>query len=169
MDGVNLLSVWMSVKRMVFLLEEKCSHAANFTLLFYKDLKVLVDDGHSQEDSSTRSDGTQEVCHDRQPSYTKASKCSSCGDVSTKEQTHSGPQTEIQKCELFDSISRFAWLPVKFVYHRGFSVPSHYHLLLLQLLCHLRQRDITEHLQYWTKDKLYAIKENHTYIFGRGS
>lgn len=63
------------------LLEEKCSHTADFTLLFHKDLKVLVNDGYGQEDSCTRSDGSQEVCHDRQPSYTEPSKSSGCGDV----------------------------------------------------------------------------------------
>lgn len=52
-----------------FLLEEQCSHAAHFALLLHKDLKVLVDNGHSQEDSCTRTNGTQEIGHDRQPSY----------------------------------------------------------------------------------------------------
>lgn len=29
-------------------------------------------------------------------------------------------------------------IPVQFMHHGGFSVSSHHHLLLLQLLCHLR-------------------------------
>lgn len=50
---------------LVFLLEEQRSHAAHFALLLHEDLKVLVDDGHSQEDSRTRTDRTQEVSHHR--------------------------------------------------------------------------------------------------------
>lgn len=64
-----------------YFLEEQSSHAAHFALLLHKDFKVLVDDGHSQEDSRTRTNGTQEVSHDRQPSYAEATKGSSCGDV----------------------------------------------------------------------------------------
>lgn len=66
---------------LLFFLEEQCSHAAHFALLLHKDFEVLVDDCDSQEDSCTRTDGTQEVSHDRQPSYTEATKGSSCGDV----------------------------------------------------------------------------------------
>lgn len=62
-------------------LEEQSPHTADFTLLFHKDLKVLVDDGNGKEDSSSRSDSSQEVCHDRQPSYTEPPKCCSCGDI----------------------------------------------------------------------------------------
>lgn len=62
-------------------LEEQRSHASHFALLLDKYLKVLVDDGHCQEDSCARSDGAQEVSHDRQPSYTEATEGSSCGDV----------------------------------------------------------------------------------------
>merc|ERR1719391_1989635 len=90
------------------LLEQQCSHAANFALLFDKDLKVLVDDRHSQEDSCTGTDGTQEVGHDRQPSYAKATEGSSCGDV-----------------------------PVELVHHRSLSVSPHNHLLFLQLFSHI--------------------------------
>lgn len=61
--------------------EEKCSHTANFTLLFDKDLKVLVDDGYSQEDSCPRTDGTEKVRHDRQAAYTEATECSGCRDI----------------------------------------------------------------------------------------
>lgn len=64
-----------------YFLEEQRSHAAHFALLLHKDFKVLVDDGHSQEDSRTRTNGAQEVSHDRQPAYTEATKGSSCGDV----------------------------------------------------------------------------------------
>lgn len=80
MEGL-VFSVCLSKGCSVSLLEEQCAHASNFTLLFYKDLKVLVDDGHSQKDSCTRTNGTQEVRHDRQSSYTQTTKCSSCRDV----------------------------------------------------------------------------------------
>ena len=63
------------------LLEEQRSHAANFALLFDEDLKVLVDDGHGQEDSRTGADGAQEVGHDGQASYAEAAEGSCCGDV----------------------------------------------------------------------------------------
>lgn len=65
-----------------YFLEEQCSHAAHFALLLHKDFKVLVDDGHSQEDSCPRTNGPQEVSHDGQPSYAEATEGSSCGDVS---------------------------------------------------------------------------------------
>lgn len=64
-----------------FLLEQQRCHAAHFALLLYKDFKVLVDDGHGQEDSGTGTDSTQEVGHYRQPSYTEAAEGSGCGDV----------------------------------------------------------------------------------------
>lgn len=67
-------------------LEEQRSHAAHFALLLYEDLKVLVDDGHSQEDSRTRADRTQEVGHHRQASYTEATEGSSCGDVPERQE-----------------------------------------------------------------------------------
>ena len=75
-----MLCVWC-VSQDWYFLEEQCAHTAHFTLLLHKDLKVLVDDGHSQEDSCTRTDRTQEICHDRQPTYTQTTKGSSCGDV----------------------------------------------------------------------------------------
>lgn len=34
-----------------FCLEEQSTHAADFALFLYKDLKVLVDDGDGQQDS----------------------------------------------------------------------------------------------------------------------
>ena len=37
-------------------LEKKGSHWAEFALLLDKDLEVLVDNGHSQQDTSTRSE-----------------------------------------------------------------------------------------------------------------
>ena len=36
-------------------LEEECPHAAHLGLLLDEDLKVLVDDGHSQQDSGSGS------------------------------------------------------------------------------------------------------------------
>lgn len=47
----------LRVKRVGVFLEEQRSHAAHFALLLYEDLKVLVDDGHGQEDTSTRTNG----------------------------------------------------------------------------------------------------------------
>ena len=43
--------------------EEQGPHAAYFTLFFDKDLKVLIDDGDSQQDTSARADGSEEVGH----------------------------------------------------------------------------------------------------------
>lgn len=67
-----------------YFLEEQCSHAAHFALLLHKDFKVLVDDGHSQEDSRARTNCTQKVGHYRQPSYAEATEGSCCGDVPAK-------------------------------------------------------------------------------------
>lgn len=74
----------LRVRRVGVSLEEQRSHAAHFALLLHEDLKVLVDDGHSQEDSCTRTNRTQEVSHHRQPTYTEATEGSSCGDVPVK-------------------------------------------------------------------------------------
>lgn len=71
----------LRVRRVGVSLEEQRSHAAHFALLLDEDLKVLVDDGHSQEDSRTRTDRTQKVGHHRQASYAEATEGSSCGDV----------------------------------------------------------------------------------------
>lgn len=46
-------------------LEEQGSHAAHFTLLLDKYLKVLVNDGDGQQDTRARANSTQEVRHDR--------------------------------------------------------------------------------------------------------
>lgn len=79
-----LWSVSDVCRKVGIFLEEQCSHASHFALLLHKDFKVLVDDGHSQEDSCTRTDGPKEVRHDRQSSYTETAKGSSCGDVPAK-------------------------------------------------------------------------------------
>lgn len=79
--GCCLSEVWYFFFSFFFFLEQQCCHASHFALLLYKDFKVLVDDGHSQEDSRTRANRPQEVSHYRQPSYTEATKGSSCGDV----------------------------------------------------------------------------------------
>lgn len=63
------------------LLEEKGPHTAHFTLLLYKDLKVLVDDGNSQQDTRSRPYSTKEICHDRQATNTEPTKGSCCGNV----------------------------------------------------------------------------------------
>lgn len=62
-------------------LKEESTHAAHFTLFFYKDLKVLVDDCDGQQNSSSWTDGSQEVSHDWQTTYAQASKSCSCGYV----------------------------------------------------------------------------------------
>lgn len=69
----------------VVFLEQQRRHAAHFALLLYKDFKVLVDDGHGQEDSRTRTNGAQEVSHYGEPSYTQATEGSGCGDVPAKQ------------------------------------------------------------------------------------
>jgi len=67
-------------------LEEQSSHAAHLTLFLDEDLKVLIDDGHSQEDTRTGTDGTHEVGHDRQTSYAQATEGSRCGNVPRKQE-----------------------------------------------------------------------------------
>ncbi len=62
-------------------LKEESTHTAHFTLFFHKDLKVLVDDSDGQQDSSSWADGSQEVGHDWEATYTQASESCSCGDV----------------------------------------------------------------------------------------
>lgn len=66
--------------------EQKGPHAANLTLLLYKDFKVLVDDCDREEDPSSRSDGTQEVSQDREGPNTQPSEGSSSGDVAGEEE-----------------------------------------------------------------------------------
>lgn len=44
-------------------------------------LVVLVDDGHSQQDTSARADSSHEVSHNGQGSNAHATKRGSCGDV----------------------------------------------------------------------------------------
>lgn len=48
---------------MVAFLEEQGPHAAYFALFFNKDLKVLIDDGDSQQDTGARANGSEEVSH----------------------------------------------------------------------------------------------------------
>lgn len=48
---------------MLVFLEEQGPHAADFTLFFDKDFKVLIDDGNSQQDTSARANGSEEVSH----------------------------------------------------------------------------------------------------------
>lgn len=67
-------------------LEEQSTHTANFTLFFYEDLKVLVDDGNGQQDSCSWANSTQEISHDREATYTQSSESCSCGDVPTTQQ-----------------------------------------------------------------------------------
>lgn len=48
---------------MLVFLEEQGPHAADFALFFHKDLKVLIDDGDGQQDTSAGADGSQKVRH----------------------------------------------------------------------------------------------------------
>lgn len=82
--GTKQSGCWVSEGCCRFLLEQQRRHAAHFALLLYKDFKVLVDNGHGQEDSGTRTNRTQEVGHYRQPSYTEAPEGGGCGDVPAK-------------------------------------------------------------------------------------
>ena len=66
------------------ILEEQSSHASHFTLFLDEDLKVLIDDGHSQEDTRAGADGPQEVGHDGQTSYAQAPEGRSRGNVPRK-------------------------------------------------------------------------------------
>ena len=45
-------------------LEEQGSHAAHLGLLLDEDLEVLVDDGHSQQDTGARSNSPHEISQD---------------------------------------------------------------------------------------------------------
>ena len=86
-------------------LEEERAHAAHLALLLDKDLKVLVDDGDGQEDSSAGADGPHEIGDDGQGADAETAESSRCRDVA-----------------------------VQFVDHRCLSVASHHHLLFFQLL-----------------------------------
>ena len=66
-------------------LEEQSSHASHFTLFLDEDLKVLIYDGHSQEDTRAGADGAQEVGHDGQTSYAQAPEGSSRRNVPRRE------------------------------------------------------------------------------------
>lgn len=68
-------------------LEKQSSHTANFTLFLYKDLKVLINDSDSQQNSSSRPNCPQEVCQHRQGADTQTTKCSSCRDVPVRHKT----------------------------------------------------------------------------------
>lgn len=127
-----------------FLLEQQRCHAADFALLLYKDFKVLVDDGHGQEDSGTRTNRTQEVSHHRQPSYTEATEGSGCGDVPAKTASMNMlcmiwkmEASKLYSINVNLTLAELV-LPVKLVHHRRLPVPPHDHLLLLQLLRYLR-------------------------------
>lgn len=148
-----------------FLLEQQRCHAAHFALLLYKDFKVLVDDGHGQEDSGTRTNRTQEVSHHGQPSYTEATEGSGCGDVPAKRGSMNA-WCVIRKMEasILYSINVNLTLPdlvlpVKLVHHRRLPVAPHDHLLLLQLLRYLRYRENRATL---TECKAGVLNENRS-------
>merc|ERR1719397_1992142 len=81
------------------------SHATHFALFSHKDLKVLVDNGHSQQNTSARPNGSHEVCEHGKGADAETSKGCSSWDVS-----------------------------VQLVDHGGLSVASHHHLLFLSCL-----------------------------------
>lgn len=126
---------WESEGCCCFLLEQQRCHAAHFALLLYKDFKVLVDDGHGQEDSGTRTNRTQEVRHYGQPSYTETTEGSGCGDVPAQRASMNALVYDLEASNI--NLTEFV-LPVQLVHHRRLPVPPHHHLLLLQLLCYLR-------------------------------
>lgn len=45
-------------------LKKQGSHSSLFTLFFHEDFEILVDDCYSQQDTSTRSNGTHEIGQD---------------------------------------------------------------------------------------------------------
>lgn len=65
-------------------LEKKSSHTANFTLFLYKNFKVLINDGDSEQNSSSRANRPKEVCQHREGTNTEPTKGSSCRDVPVK-------------------------------------------------------------------------------------
>lgn len=93
------------LEKSISLLEEECVESSNFILLFDQDLKVLVDNGDGQKDTSTTSDGAKEVSEDWEGTNAQTTKGSGRWDVAV---------------ELVDH-----WL---------ISVAAHDHLLLFELL-----------------------------------
>lgn len=61
--------------------EEKGPHAADFTLLLYKDFKVLVDNCDCEQDPGSRPNGTQEVSQDGEGPDAQPPKGSGSGNV----------------------------------------------------------------------------------------
>jgi len=112
LGGWDLVGACLCYTKVVdFFLEEQSSHTAYFTLFLDKDLKVLVDDGDGQQDSSARTNGSKEVSHHRQTTNTEATEGCSSRNV-----------------------------PVEFMDHGGLPVTPHHHLLFLQLFCHIFSR-----------------------------
>jgi len=89
-------------------LEEKGSHAAHLRLLLDEDLEVLVDDGHSQQDSGARPDGSHEVGEHGEGADTETAESGGGGDVT-----------------------------VQLVDHGSLPVSTHDHLLFPELLGHV--------------------------------
>lgn len=48
------------------ILKEERAHATHFTLLLDEDLKVLINDGHGQQDTRAGTDGAHKIGNDRQ-------------------------------------------------------------------------------------------------------
>jgi len=132
-------------------LEEQRAHAAHFTLLLDEDLEVLIDDGDGEQDSRARPDGTHEVSQHRQGA-----------DAKTAER------------------SRRRNVAIEFVDHGLFSVTSHHHLLLLQLLGDVfgrRSRDFDPRLgeegarpqhEHDVHHRVDGILQHVSETFGRG-
>jgi len=132
-------------------LEEQRAHAAHFTLLLDEYLEVLIDDGDGEEDARARPDGTHEVSQHRQGA-----------DAKTAER------------------SRRRNVAIEFVDHGLFSVTSHHHLLLLQLLGDVfgrRSRDFDPRLgeegarpqhEHDVHHRVDGILQHVSETFGRG-
>lgn len=85
-------------------LEEDGTHTTHFTLLLHEDLKVLIDNGDSEQNSSSRSNGTKEISQNGESSNAETTEGSGSGDVS-----------------------------VEFVNHALLTVTPHQHLLVTEL------------------------------------
>lgn len=92
-------------------LEQQRAHATHFGLFLNENLKVLVDDRHSQQDTRTGANGAQEISHNRQCANAKTTKSSSRWNIT-----------------------------IQFMNHGVLAMTAHDHVLLLQLLGNLTEQ-----------------------------
>ena len=71
----------MKVMVVVFVGWRGCLEPDFSSALFVKGLKVLIDDGDSEEDTSTRTNGAHKVGSDSQSTNAHATKSRSCRNV----------------------------------------------------------------------------------------